>query len=210
MKEGTHVSDHLDEFNRVILDLKNIDCKVDDEDQALIMLCSLPNSFEHFVDTMLYGSGGDTTSIDDVKDALSSKELKKKVSKNWGDNQAEGLIARGRFTKKGSSSNRGRFRSKSKSITVKCFYCKKEGHMKSECNLLKAKKEKEKTPNTNGTFTVAEDNSEVNDIVLLVSSESSGDAWVLDLACSYHMTPRRDWFTTYRPINGGLVYMGNC
>uniref|UniRef100_A0A2N9JAK8 Uncharacterized protein n=1 Tax=Fagus sylvatica TaxID=28930 RepID=A0A2N9JAK8_FAGSY len=26
---------------------------------------------------------------------------------------------------------------------------------------------------------------------------------------SYHMTPRRDRFTTYRPINGGLVYMGN-
>uniref|UniRef100_A0A2N9IN85 Integrase catalytic domain-containing protein n=1 Tax=Fagus sylvatica TaxID=28930 RepID=A0A2N9IN85_FAGSY len=23
------------------------------------------------------------------------------------------------------------------------------------------------------------------------------------------MTPRRDWFTTYQPINGGLVYMGN-
>ena len=39
--------------------------------------------------------------------------------------------------------------------------------------------------------------------------ESSEDAWVLDSACSYHMTPRRDWFTTYRPINGGLVYMGN-
>ena len=111
MKEGTFISDHLDEFNRVILDLKNIDSKVDDEDQALIMLCSLPNSFEHFVDTMLYGSGRDTVSIDDVKDALNSKELKKKVSKNWCDNQAEGLIARGRFTEKGSSSNRGRFKS---------------------------------------------------------------------------------------------------
>ena len=39
--------------------------------------------------------------------------------------------------------------------------------------------------------------------------KSSEDAWVLDSACSYHMTPRRDWFTTYRTINGGLVYMGN-
>ena len=170
MNEGIPVSYHLDEFHKIVLNLKNIDCKVDDEDQALIMLCSLPTSFEHFVDTMLYGSGRDTISINDVKDALNSKELKKRASKNWGDNQAEGLIARDRFIEKGSSSNRGRFRSKSKSRKVKCFYCKKEGHMKSECNLLKEKKEKEKTPNTNGTVSVAEDNSEVDDIVLLLFS----------------------------------------
>uniref|UniRef100_A0A2N9EX70 Reverse transcriptase Ty1/copia-type domain-containing protein n=1 Tax=Fagus sylvatica TaxID=28930 RepID=A0A2N9EX70_FAGSY len=136
-----------DEVLREVVEEKiaNIDCKVDDEDQALIMLCSLPNSFEHFVDTMLYGSGRDTISIDDVKDALNSKELKKKVFENWCDNQVECLIAK--------------------------------GHMKSECNLFKAKLEKEKTLDTNGTVSVVEDNSEVDNIVLSVSSESFGDAW---------------------------------
>jgi hypothetical protein len=54
MKEGTLVSNHLDEFNRIILDLKNIDCKLDDEDHVLILLCSLPTPFEHFIDTILY------------------------------------------------------------------------------------------------------------------------------------------------------------
>lgn len=54
MKEGTPVSNHLDEFNRIILDLKNIDCKLDDEDHVLILLCSLPTPFEHFIDTILY------------------------------------------------------------------------------------------------------------------------------------------------------------
>ena len=38
MKEGTLVSDRLDEFNRIVIDLKNIECKVEDEDQALILL----------------------------------------------------------------------------------------------------------------------------------------------------------------------------
>ena len=47
-----------------------------------------------------------------------------------------------------------------------------------------------------------------DDIVLSVSIGGSGGAWVLDLACSYHMTPRRDWFTTYRSISGE-VRMGN-
>ena len=32
MKESTPVSDHLDEFNRIVIDLKNIECKVEDED----------------------------------------------------------------------------------------------------------------------------------------------------------------------------------
>ena len=122
MKEGTLVSDHLDEFNRIVIDLKNIECKVEDEDQALILLCSLPPSFEHFVDTMLYGSGRDSISIDDVKDALNSKELKKKVFENWGDNQADGLVVRSRSNENGSSSNR------EKSRSGKCHYCKKEGH----------------------------------------------------------------------------------
>ena len=47
-----------------------------------------------------------------------------------------------------------------------------------------------------------------DDIVLSVSTGCSGDAWVLDSACSYHMTPRRDWFTTYQSISGEVL-MGN-
>ena len=35
------------------------------------------------------------------------------------------------------------------------------------------------------------------------------DEWILDSGCSYHMYPNRDWFTTYREINGGSVLIGN-
>ena len=69
MKEGTPSSNHLNEFDRIAIDLKNIECKVEDEDHALILLCSLPPSFEHFVNTMLYGSRRDSISVNDVKDA---------------------------------------------------------------------------------------------------------------------------------------------
>lgn len=35
--------------------LTRVDAKIEDEDQALILLCSLPNYYVDFVDTILYG-----------------------------------------------------------------------------------------------------------------------------------------------------------
>lgn len=76
MKEDIPIKDYLDEFNKIILNLKNIDIKIDNEDKALILLCLLPSSFEHFVDTMLYG--WDTLSMGDVKALFNLRELEKK------------------------------------------------------------------------------------------------------------------------------------
>src|SRR3954468_10394906 len=87
MDEGTPVKEHLDVFNSIIMDLGNIDIKVESEDQALIVWSSLPASYETFVDTLLYGK--DTISLDGVSSALKSKELKKSypdgrdVSERW-------------------------------------------------------------------------------------------------------------------------------
>ncbi|KAH9704361.1 Integrase catalytic domain-containing protein [Citrus sinensis] len=76
MKEGTAMKDHLDEFNKLILDLENVNVMLEDEDRALILLSSLPDSYEHFMDTLLYGR--QTLTLKDVKNALKSKDLKKR------------------------------------------------------------------------------------------------------------------------------------
>ena len=35
------------------------------------------------------------------------------------------------------------------------------------------------------------------------------DSWILDSACSFHVTPNKDWFDTYKSINSGIVTIGN-
>jgi len=74
VKEDTSIKDCLDEFNKILMDLKNIDVRIDEEDQALIFLYSLPLSFKNFINNMLYDR--DTLSLKDVKLALHSKELR--------------------------------------------------------------------------------------------------------------------------------------
>lgn len=127
MSEGTPVQSHLDEFNRIIMDLKTMEVKVDDEDQALILLCSLSRSHGHFVDTMLYGR--DTLCMEDVKASLNSRELKNKVFGNSDDTKSEAFVVHGRGKESGSR--------KFKSRKGKCNYCHQEGHWKVDCPKLK-------------------------------------------------------------------------
>lgn len=75
MDEGKLLKKQMDDFNKIDLDLKSIDDKIDDEDQAIILLSSLPKRYEHFVDTMLHGK--ESLTMAEVKAALNSKEPQK-------------------------------------------------------------------------------------------------------------------------------------
>ena len=81
---------YLDEINKILLDLKNIDVKIEEDDQAFFLLYSLP-PFENFVNNMLYGR--DTLSLEDVKSSLHSKELRQSISGS--EAQEEGLFVHG-------------------------------------------------------------------------------------------------------------------
>jgi hypothetical protein len=41
------------------------------------------------------------------------------------------------------------------------------------------------------------------------NSEHPVDSWILYSACSFHVTPNRNWFDTYRLVNLGIVIIGN-
>jgi len=53
--EGTTVLEHLNFFNKIISELLAVDVKIDKENNALILLSSLLESYDHIVTTILYG-----------------------------------------------------------------------------------------------------------------------------------------------------------
>jgi len=53
MREGTPIKEHLEELNKILMDLINIDVIIDEEDQVFILLFSLHPFLESFVNSML-------------------------------------------------------------------------------------------------------------------------------------------------------------
>uniref|UniRef100_A0A803PGK5 GAG-pre-integrase domain-containing protein n=1 Tax=Cannabis sativa TaxID=3483 RepID=A0A803PGK5_CANSA len=91
MMEDKSIGKQIDEFNKLILDFKNIGVTVEDKDQALLLLSSLSKSFTHFKDTILYGK--ESITLDDVQSVLNSKELNQRSElKNF--KSGDGLFTR--------------------------------------------------------------------------------------------------------------------
>ena len=87
------------------LDLENVNVMLEDEDRALIFLSSLPNSYEHFVDTLLYGRH--ILTLKDVKNALKSKDLKKRS--DFKDQViGDGLFVKKKLEKKGNKDKKNK------------------------------------------------------------------------------------------------------
>uniref|UniRef100_A0A2N9IVL8 Retrotransposon Copia-like N-terminal domain-containing protein n=1 Tax=Fagus sylvatica TaxID=28930 RepID=A0A2N9IVL8_FAGSY len=100
---------------------EELDMKAD-EDKAMMLLTSLPASYEHLVTTLLYGK--ETLELEEVSGALLDHYQRK--HKDSTESSGEGLVVKGyqdRGRKKDKDDKSARRRSKSKSKTVKCFKC---------------------------------------------------------------------------------------
>lgn len=56
MSESLSIESNTDEYFQLITDLENIDVMVSDEDQAILLLMSLPKQFDQLRDTLGYGT----------------------------------------------------------------------------------------------------------------------------------------------------------
>ncbi|KAG8481450.1 hypothetical protein CXB51_026306 [Gossypium anomalum] len=54
-----------------------------------------------------------------------------------------------------------------------------------------------------------EDYSDGELLVVSVNDSKVSEEWILDSGCTFHISPNRDWFTTYETVSEGAVLIGN-
>ncbi|GKE44332.1 zinc finger, CCHC-type containing protein [Tanacetum coccineum] len=111
--------------------------QIEDEDQALMLLTSLPSSYENFVETLLYGR--ESLTMEDVLATMNSRDLKKKTE-GTKEETGDGLYVRGSSDHSGKAHSGGssRFKSRGRTSKLKCFICHLEGHRKRDCPMKKS------------------------------------------------------------------------
>ena len=127
MHEGTPIKSHIAEFFSIINDLDKIEVKLKDENQALLLLCSLTSSYKSFKEAIIYGDKS-TIKINEVKEHLLNKDKidTQLTSESHHDDSRQVHYSREKSNNRSSTGN-------SKHKNLMCNYCHKKGYITSEC-----------------------------------------------------------------------------
>uniref|UniRef100_A0A2N9EUG1 Retrovirus-related Pol polyprotein from transposon TNT 1-94 n=1 Tax=Fagus sylvatica TaxID=28930 RepID=A0A2N9EUG1_FAGSY len=180
MAEGTAVAQHLNEFNTITNQLSSVEIEFDDEIRALIVLASLPNSWEAMRMAVSNSAGKGKLKYNDIRDLILGEEVRRRdAGETSSSGSALNLEARGR--------------------QLECWNCGKTGHIRKNCWELKKK-------NENDSANVVTE--EVHD-ALLLSVDSPIESWVLDSGASFHTTAHREIIQNYVAGDFGKVYLAD-
>ena len=190
MTEGASVVQHLNELNTITTQLSSMEIEFDDEVRALILLSSLPDSWNATVTAVSSSSGNSKLKFDDVRDLVLSEEIRRRESGETSNSSALHTETRGRTSER--NSNRGRSKSRRGKSRwgrkdFNCYNCGKKGHFKKDCQVPK------KDIGAQESVHVTE---EAGDAMIL-SVNSPIESWILDSGASFHATPCQEILENY-------------
>ena len=79
LKEGKSIAEHLSEFQDLVNQIVTMKLIIDDELQALLLLSSLPDSWETLVVSLSNSASNGVLQLAMVKDSLLNEELEERI-----------------------------------------------------------------------------------------------------------------------------------
>ena len=174
--DGSPMTDHLNNFQGIMNQLSAMGIKFDEEIQGLLLLGSLPDSWETFRTSLSNSAPDGVISMDSAKSSVLNEEMRRKTQ---GSSSSDVLITgpRGR-NKTRSSQHREQNRSKSKGRLkdIECYHCGMKGHTKKFCRKLKRE-------NKNKEETKEDGNENCVDIITTEDLVTVLDANMINISC---------------------------
>ena len=172
MSEGGHVADHINEFNMIISQHSLVEINFEDEIKALILMSSLPESWDTVVAAISSSRGSDKLNFGEIRDVVLSESIRKRET---GDSSGNALNVDRRRRSKPKGPNKGRSKSKNREKSpnrpnVTCWNCGEKGHFRTGCTRPK-RKQNHKSGDDDDSISSAKD---IGDALIL-----SADSWIL-------------------------------
>lgn len=141
--EGTSMPEHLNNLNKILVDLQNLEVEIANEDKTMMLINSLPDTYEHLATTLMYGK--DTLRFDDLSNALTNDGYQMKDKQAYSVTSGA-LTVRGRSQSKRpsgkhhpTSRKRGTSSDRKISANDECAFCHQKSHWKKDCPKLQTK-----------------------------------------------------------------------
>ena len=175
LKDDGSVTSHIKEMTELFQELAMIGSAVDEEDQVVSLLASLPDSFDMLVTAL--ESQSEVPKFELVIERLIHEESKLRTKISVAEEESLALTTRAEGNKpyKGTS------------WSVKCFHCAGSHYIKNCPVLKKINKSEEAHP------------------TVIASSAADGsipsNQWILDSGASRHMCNESELFVSFRSLN---------
>ena len=180
-----------------------------EEDKSLLLLSYFPSTYNHLATTTMYGK--ETLKLKDIRQMLKNNKLMKKI---YYTEEVSGLVIKGQRVR---SQSRRPKRDREASNNFFATFVRNQGTSKKNCmkykEILKKKgcKDSDKASGKADQTEILEQADEDPCDVLTAQSGKGkyAVAWLLDSERTYHICPKKEWFSSYKLYDGSSVLMGN-
>ena len=141
MSEGGSIVDHINEFNMIVSQLSSVEINFEDQIKALILMSSLPKSWDTIVAAISSSQGSNKLKFYEIRDVVLSESIRKRKIGN-SSGSALSVDQRGRSKPKGPNKGRSKSKNREKSPNrpkVTCWNCGEKCHFRTGCTKPKRK-----------------------------------------------------------------------